>query len=181
MFYFLTLIEDEQERQKIADIYEEYQYICYRVAFKITNNKSMAEDAVQNAFLSIIKKKDEILKLNGRDLRAKIVIIVKNKAIDLMRSKHNSDISYDEADKWVKSDNFVEEQVIKNIEYERLKNHISELDEISRQVLQMKYVLGMSYKEIGEELGMTPKHVDTRIMRAKEKVRKLMEKEGCEI
>ncbi|OPZ92186.1 MAG: RNA polymerase factor sigma-70 [Firmicutes bacterium ADurb.Bin419] len=41
----------------------------------------------------------------------------------------------------------------------------------------MKYILNMSYKEIGEELSMTSKHVDTRIMRAKEKVRKLMEKD----
>lgn len=41
----------------------------------------------------------------------------------------------------------------------------------------MKYILNMSYKEIGEELGMTPKHVDTRIMRAKEKVRKLIKKD----
>ncbi|WP_418884580.1 sigma factor-like helix-turn-helix DNA-binding protein [Anaerocolumna aminovalerica] len=41
----------------------------------------------------------------------------------------------------------------------------------------MKYVLGISYKEIGEKLNMTPKHVDTRNLRAKEKVRKLVEKE----
>ena len=51
------------------------------------------------------------------------------------------------------------------------------IDEISKQVLVMKYLLNMSYKEIGEELGMTPKHVDTRIMRAKAKVRKLMEED----
>jgi len=41
----------------------------------------------------------------------------------------------------------------------------------------MKYVLGMSYKEIGDKLNMTTKHVDTRILRAKEKVRKLTERE----
>lgn len=51
------------------------------------------------------------------------------------------------------------------------------IDEISRQVLIMKYVLGISYKEIGEKLSMTPKHVNMRIYRAKEKVRKLVEKE----
>lgn len=50
------------------------------------------------------------------------------------------------------------------------------IDEISRQVLIMKYIQSMSYKEIGEELGMTAKHVDTRIMRAKEKIRKLIGK-----
>ncbi len=55
---------------------------------------------------------------------------------------------------------------------------MNSIDEISKQVLIMKYIQSMSYKEIGEELGMTPKHVDTRIMRAKEKVRKLMEKDA---
>lgn len=54
---------------------------------------------------------------------------------------------------------------------------MNSIDEISKQVLLMKYILSMSYKEIGEELGMTPKHVDTRIVRAKKKVRKLMEKD----
>jgi RNA polymerase sigma-70 factor (ECF subfamily) len=42
----------------------------------------------------------------------------------------------------------------------------------------MKYFLGMTYKEIGEELGISPKHVDTRIMRAKEKVRRLIAEGG---
>ena len=55
---------------------------------------------------------------------------------------------------------------------------IAELDETSRLVLLMKYVQGLSYKEIGKALGMTAKHVDTRIMRAKQKVRKLIEMRG---
>jgi RNA polymerase sigma-70 factor (ECF subfamily) len=42
----------------------------------------------------------------------------------------------------------------------------------------MKYYYSMTYKEIGEKLGMTPKHVDTKIMRAKEKVRKLIKQEA---
>jgi len=42
----------------------------------------------------------------------------------------------------------------------------------------MKYVLEMIYIELGCELGITAKHVDTRIMRAKEKVRNLMRKDG---
>ncbi|NLN66397.1 MAG: hypothetical protein GX144_13535, partial [Clostridiaceae bacterium] len=49
--------------------------------------------------------------------------------------------------------------------------------ETSKQVLIMKYVFGMSYKEIGKKLNMTSKHVDTRILRAKGKIRKLAEKE----
>ncbi len=51
------------------------------------------------------------------------------------------------------------------------------LDDISKQILEMKYIIGMSYKQIGEALNITPKHVDTKIMRAKVKMRKLLSKE----
>jgi RNA polymerase sigma-70 factor (ECF subfamily) len=82
-------------------------------------------------------------------------------------------------DRFVSEVEPMEESLIKLEEYETIKKHISTLDEKSRSVLEMKYLLDMSYKEIGEALGMTPKHVDTTIMRAKAKVRKIA-REGSE-
>ncbi len=55
--------------------------------------------------------------------------------------------------------------------------NMMKLDDISKQILEMKYIIGMSYKQIGEALNITPKHVDTKIMRAKVKMRKLLSKE----
>ena len=72
----------------------------------------------------------------------------------------------------------VEIQVIRQEDFMYMLKCIAELDETSRLVLLMKYVQGLSYKEIGKALGMTAKHVDTRIMRAKQKVRKLIEMRG---
>ncbi|MCL1867075.1 MAG: sigma-70 family RNA polymerase sigma factor, partial [Oscillospiraceae bacterium] len=157
MLWFLYILENEQEQQKVADIFKEYEQLCYRIALKFTKNPTLAEDAVQSTFLSIIKNKEKFLHLKCRDLHLQIVFIVKNKAIDIMRNKHNSNISFDDVEDCVKSSEDVEEKVLKGIEYEELKKHISLLDEISKQVLQMKYILGMSYKEIGIELNMTPK------------------------
>lgn len=177
LFIYLSMLDTEEERLKMADIYEQHKFACFRVALKRTNNHAMAEDAVHNAFLSIIKHKEKYFQLSCRDFRSAIVIIVKNKCLDLLKAEKRF-TDFDEVAYEIESDDTpVDIQTITQIEFENLKKHMSELDDVSKEVLEMKYTLGMSYKEIGEALGMTPKHVDTRIMRAKAKMRKLLEKE----
>lgn len=174
------MLETEQEKKKMTEIYEGHKHALLLYALKVTgNNQAMAEDAVHNAFISIIKEKEKYLSLDCRDFRRSSVIIVRNKCIDLLRKeKPYANINMDDLEIFLESnDKTVEEQVIVSSEYAAIRKHMESIDEISRQILIMKYVLGMSYKEIGERLTMTPKHVDTRISRAKAKVRKLVEKE----
>lgn len=176
---YLSVLDTEQERKKMTDLYEEHKYVLLRYAIKITGSQSMAEDAVHNTFISIIEKKEKYLDLSCRDFRRSAVIIVRNKCIDILRrQKPFSKKPLEELEIYLESEEVaVDDQIILLTEYELIRKHMDSIDEISRQVLIMKYIQSMSYKEIGGELGMTPRHVDTRIMRAKEKVRKLMRKD----
>lgn len=176
---YLSMFDTEQERKKMTDIYEEHKYALLNYAMKIIKDQDMAEDAVHNAFISIIQKKEKYLNLDCMDFRRSAVIIVKNKCIDILRKqKPYSNKSIEELEIFLKSDEVpVDEQVIFESEYEPIRKYLNSIDEISKQVLLMKYILNMSYKEIGEELGITSKHVATRIMRAKDKVRRLMGKD----
>ena len=128
---------------------------------------------------TIIEQKENYCSLTCKDFRSLIVIIVKNKCLDLLKAeKHFSDTPLDEMGYEPESkDAPVDMQAITRIEFDCLRKHMAKLDDTSRQVLEMKYLLDISYREIGEILGMTPKHVDTRIMRAKAKLRKILEKE----
>ena len=176
----LAMLESEEEQSSLAEIYEKHKTEMLVCALRITRNKEMAEDAVHNAFLSIIKHKDKLLRLSGKTLRTQIIVITKNKCIDLLR-KHNyyaNDSIDDMENILVTNDVPIENQIIIIDEYEALRKHITSLDEVSRLVLEMKYILEMTYKEISEETGMTVKHVDTKIMRAKAKVRKLIAEGG---
>ena len=175
LFIYLSSLDTDEEKVKLSEIYETHKFTMLRYALSITKNNEMAEDAVHNAFLSIIKKKEKFFQLSCRDLRIQIVIIVKNKCIDMLRQQnkisfeHLDDVEYE----LESGEKPVEDQIVMYEEYGALRKYMATLDEPSRLVIEMKYVLGMSYKEIGEELGMTVKHIDTKIMRAKEKVRKL--------
>lgn len=176
-------LENEQERKKLQDFYEENEKKIFNFAMKYAGDQEIAEEAIQNAFVYIIQNKEKYLELSCRDLLNSIVIIVKSRCKDIFKRKklnlerfvekdiediENLDITYERA---------IDDDIIMAYEYELIRKYMKLIDETSRLILEMKYIEGRTYKEIGVELGMTTKHVDTKIMRAKEKVRKLVEKE----
>ena len=93
----------------------------------------------------------------------------------MKKETHFSGTPIDEMEGFLPSDDEPPDmQVIRRAEYEQITKYIAKLDDRARQMLEMKYILQMSYKEIGDEFAMTPKHVETTVYRAKRKVRKLM-------
>jgi RNA polymerase sigma-70 factor (ECF subfamily) len=178
--FYIASLDTEAERMKLADIYNEHKHVMLRYAISVTKSKEIAEDAIHNVFLIIIKHKVKYLSLDSSDLRSRLIVMTKHRCIDILRQgKDFADEPIEEmGDALMSPEIPIEEQTIRSGEYEAIRKCVASLDEASRIVLEMKYLLGMTYKEIGDELGITPKHVDTRIMRAKEKVRKLIVEGG---
>ncbi|MCL2018958.1 MAG: sigma-70 family RNA polymerase sigma factor [Oscillospiraceae bacterium] len=174
-FIMLSTIEDEQERLRIADIYEEYRYMCLHRALTITKDQQMAEDAVGDAFVEVIKHKEKIFSLDCNQLPSYIVTITKNKARDLLRkNKRKSDLD-DDWENSLESDEIpIDEQVISKMGFERLLNLMASLDEKYKIVLEMKYVLDLSTNEISQMLNISNDNVKTRLFRARTQLRKLL-------
>ena len=61
MLLYMSMIESEKEQSKYETIFGEYRELMYSVAKKILHNDRDAEDAVQKAFLKIIKSLQEKL------------------------------------------------------------------------------------------------------------------------
>ena len=81
---FLLLIEDESRREEYSAAYYKYRQHLFAVAKIILKNDTQAEDAVQNAFLSIIEK-DSLPKADNDRTKAFLTSVVRNKAVDLLR------------------------------------------------------------------------------------------------
>lgn len=178
--FYLSILNTEEDKLTFAEIYEQVKSTCLHVAIKITKNQAMAEDAVHNAFLAVIKHKDEIFNLPCGKRKSKIVIITKNKAIDLLRAQNKySYVSTDEMSDEIFIDDFDISKCIENQEaVENLLNHIASLPEIYKSVFELRYVHEMNNIEIAELLDITPKAVSTRISRAKIMLKEMIEKEA---
>ncbi|WP_026476233.1 RNA polymerase sigma factor [Alkaliphilus transvaalensis] len=169
---YISMLNNEYDKNTLTKIYEEHRHALLAVAMKILNNRTLAEDAVHEAFVSIINHKEKYLYLDYRKTRASCVYIVKNKCIDIIRKqKRYSDEDFDELQNELKSSDMpVEEQVIMSSEYKSLQNAVKTLNVISQQVLLLKYYLDKSYIEIANELGITPKEVDNIMYYSKKKL-----------
>lgn len=177
---YLSMLETEEEQAKMTQIYNTYRPLMLRYALKILNNPEQAEDAVHDAIIAVIRHKEKYFSVSCTDLGVPLVIITRNKCLDILKKVNPVvDDPFDDMEHLIESgDMSIEERLVQSEEYEVLIQHISELNEASRTVLEMRYILNLSHKDIAELLGITPAHVNTKITRAKAKIRKLSTREG---
>ena len=177
---YLSMLETEEEKAAFTDLYETYRHSCLNVALKITGSQELAEDALHNAFISIIRHKEKYLSLPCCKLKSSIVIIVKNKSLDLLSVEHRkmetpvaglSDVA--------QADGFdISEYVADDESYKRLLGHVSRLPEHYRVVFQLRYVHDLSNKEIAERLEESQQTIATKLHRAKKALIKILIEEG---
>ena len=170
MITYLAMIDSPDDQQKFEKVYTKYRYLMLHVAYKILQNHHDAEDAVHQAFISIIENLDNIFEVDSPKTRSYIVIITERKAIDLLRKiqkrqtfEFNEDISGVEIS--FEMDN-------------PIATAIAKLSPQYREVLLMRYHNGFSAKEIASILSMSDSGVRKLIVRAKKALQELLEKEG---
>lgn len=176
--FYLAALETDEERQKMTEIYNEYKDLMARVAFKYSASQDEIEDAVHDSFVEIIKQKETLFPMPCRVLRRYIVSIVRSKCVD--RFRKDSLLKQEPLDTHDDSTAVgalsLDEILINQEKYEWLSEALLEIDETSRIILELKYSSNLSYVEIAEKMGITPKYVDTRLMRAKERLRRALER-----
>ena len=85
--YFLAALESDADKQAFTKLYEENHIRMEQAAMKILKDQGDAEDAMQNAFLQIIRHFEEIYKIPCDKLPFWCVSIVKNEALTILRKK----------------------------------------------------------------------------------------------
>ena len=175
--YYLSVLETEQERKRMSDIYEEFQLAFLHAANGILRDTGLAEDAVHNAFINLIKNK-ELLALPNEELMALLLTIVKRRAVDLARQrKRNKTENLDDISAAPTPKEPVEVQVLTSEDFDKMTECVSRLDEPHRVILRIKYYFELSNTEIGQRLGLTNRQVALQVYDAKLKLRKLYSEE----
>ena len=183
LVFYLSVLDTEEDKTKFELIYEQYGKLMFYIANQILKDKFLAEDAVHDSFIKIIKNLDKIQDVNCHKTKSFIAIIVKNHAINMFNNrKRKYCISLDEVQNILFKD--FEDFVLEN----NNDNNVNSLGDIGKAIMQLptiykdvmilKFVHELANPEIATLLNINETTVRKRIERAKQKIQASLEKEN---
>jgi len=167
-----TTVEEEERRERadraMAGLVEEYASTLYRVAYSVLRNQADAEDAVQEAFLRVLRHRDELEEV--RDHRVWLIRIVWNVVLDRkrrMKTRPETDDVTEMARVLPAGGLTAEERAAAAEHHALVLGKVEELPEKEREVLQLAAFEELSSVEIAGVLGITESSVRSRLFRAR--------------
>ncbi|MFC1749549.1 RNA polymerase sigma factor [Pseudomonadota bacterium] len=152
---------------------EELLHSGYRYALSLTNDKSRAEDILQDAWLAVLKAK-------GPRKRPYLYSAVRSRFLNMYkREQLVSVVSLDDAPEI--EDKIADDGLSSSIDYALLESALDDLRSIEREALYLMVVEGYTAKEIAEFTQQPRGTVLSLVHRAKQKVRCYVELKQSEV
>lgn len=159
------------------ELFEGYYEGLYGYGLKICRNPEMVEDCIQNLFITIWERRDDLHHISSPNvylyvsLRRNILKKIKRKGrIKGMDDRDESPVDIEFG---------IEEIIIKNEsrkeQTEELQKAINQLSNQQKEVLYLHYYNGMSYGEIEEILSINRQSVRNHMYRAMETLRTVLD------
>ncbi|MFD1019778.1 RNA polymerase sigma factor [Thalassobacillus hwangdonensis] len=152
--------------KKLEKAYREHYPAMAGFLFKLTKDRLLIDDLIQDVFLSILKKPEVFSGI--KNIEAWFIQAAKYKFIDHTRKKKEVLLSNDRFFHELKHDSFVEESVQVNEEVEKL---LKQLNKEDREYVIAKYYYGLTYAEIGQLADKSPAAIKIRIHRTKKRLK----------
>lgn len=161
------MIEDEPSRGKFEALYLRCKDSMFYAAHRILQNEVDAEDAVHEAFMSILNNLEKISDVESPKTRAYCVIITERKAIDLIRSRKKT-VALEDNEPGLE---------ISVPGGGALAAAMAKLPPRYREVLLLRYYVGYHTKELADILDLKKYAVEKLLWRAKARLKELLERE----
>lgn len=163
---YLQMLDTEEETSRFTRLYIHYRDLMFRVAMRVLHNEMDAEDAVHQAFLSILKHFSKIHKIDCPETKAYVVIITERKAIDILRAqKHFAD----------EDPEVLGNEAVSPPGDGGLADALAGLRRRYREALLLHYRHGYSTAELADLWGIKQASVQKLLWRAKQLLKEKME------
>ena len=179
LLYYLSLVETKEDESKLSKIYYEYNKIMMYTALSVLKNETLAQEAVNDAFVRIINNlhKIEMDEIYSHKTKSFLVKIVRNTSIDALKEeKKQTCVDIDEINEATiisRNNNNVDDLMNVKAVYEALDL----LPEIYKEILELKIYRGFTDKEIAKFLNISHSTARKRLQRARENLIQLLQKE----
>ncbi|MEW9702902.1 RNA polymerase sigma factor [Paenibacillus sp. SI8] len=169
-FYTLDIALQEQ-------VYQEFYLLVYPMIYFILRDHAGVEDIIQESFLRVVRKAPMLKEIDKYESWVKK--LARNVTLNHLR-KHKRNREELEAELilvtkevaptseyWVPLEKEVELKLMR----EAIVTYINQLSPSYRQIIAMKWIHNLSYKEMASELDVTEGVIRQRLFRAREAIR----------
>jgi RNA polymerase sigma factor (sigma-70 family) len=139
------------ELDALEELYDRYKTMAYSIAYRITNDTTLAEDVVQDAFLGVWRNAARYVEGRG-SVKTWLLAIVHHRAIDAVRRRRPTTELPDvelpppaaltEPDVWI--------EVAAGLDAELVQRALAELSDVQREAIELAYYGGLTQQEIAE-------------------------------
>jgi RNA polymerase sigma factor (sigma-70 family) len=176
----LALIPTPEGDQALGRLYDRYGGIAYGLALRILRDSSLAEDAVQEAFLAIWRTAETFRAERGKP-STWILTLVHRRAVDLVRREERRRLppveAVTEADDSAPA---TEEQAVLRERRRAVQDALRQLPAEQREALELAYYGGLTQSELAEQLSVPLGTIKSRMFAGLRSLGDLLAETGLE-
>ncbi len=149
----MELVRDGETRA-FEVIFDRHGGAAFSLAYRMCGRRAMAEDVVQEAFLSLWRSGARYDRSRG-SVRSWVLGVVHNRAIDAFRREHSRDsrdLRESELAERLPAPQLVEQEAERRDDARLVRGALGELPADQRRVIELAYFGGFSHREIAEML-----------------------------
>ena len=177
----LVALAARSEQSALAELYDRYGRPAYGLALRILRDESLAEDAVQDAFLAVWRTAPRFLPERGK-ASTWILTLVHRRAVDLVRreERRRTDALDPENEPGDRSPP-VDEEAWLRLQRERVQSALRQLPDQQREAIELAYYGGFTQSELAERLGQPLGTIKSRMFLGLGRLRELLGDPGLEM
>lgn len=158
--------------EALARLYDLFSRRAFGLAYRVLGDGTDAEDAVQEAFLSLWRQRERLDARRGH-LRALLLTIVHRRAIDTLRRRRRRSERETElpTDLDLADPLDVEAATLVRLESASMRDRLATLPDEQRQIVELAYFQGYTHREIAVRLDLPLGTVKSRMRLAMERLR----------
>ncbi len=170
---YLSMMDDEDDKTFFESLYYNYREIMFRAARRILLDDDLAEDAVHDTFLRIMKLLPKLKRLEKEHCKATVILMTRCHAMNVSYKNRNLDVvdfgnaeclkNYSEAQF---TDYDTEARALDKLTVEEIIDKIRQMKIDDRDILMLHYVQKMDYKSIAKILDISECNARKRMERA---------------
>jgi RNA polymerase sigma factor (sigma-70 family) len=160
------------EEDGLAELYDRYGRVAYGLALRILRDRALAEDAVQDAFLSVWRSAGRFSPERAK-ASTWLLTFVHRRAVDLVRreERRRTEPLPDEAAATAPAS---DEVAWLQLERERVQSALRALPDQQREALELAYYGGFTQSELADRLGQPLGTIKSRMFSGLGRLRELL-------